>query len=214
MAKENNDNNIDENGPLIFALDTSSDLTGMALTRGNHSVANLGVEFDGNRSERLWGEVDFLLGEAGLSIKDVELFSVCVGPGGFTGLRVGIASIMGLASATARPIIGVTSLEAAAFAAGPATSVFAMLGAYKGEVYSQLFSFDEEGAPLAEDSPSVKTVEKALEQVSHLDDVVFTGSESEEGSCRLMKRARKHAAAGRSNLLQNFRLIMWRDCRS
>jgi tRNA threonylcarbamoyladenosine biosynthesis protein TsaB len=55
-----------------------------------------------------------------VTIHEVDLFAVCAGPGGFTGLRVGLAAMKGLAAAAQKPIVAVTSLEALAFSAGPA----------------------------------------------------------------------------------------------
>ena len=92
----------------------------MAVARGASLIATLQGDADEKRSERLWGEIDSLLSEAGLKINDVDLFSVCIGPGGFTGLRVGIAAIKGFASANSKQIVGVTSLEAVALSAAPA----------------------------------------------------------------------------------------------
>lgn len=175
MEKRSLEKRSENDGPIIFALDTSSKLTSITLARGMQIVASLGVELDGKRSVRLWAEVEYLLREAGISIKDVELFSVCIGPGGFTGLRVGIAAVKGFATAAARPIMGVTSLEAAAFAAGPAPSVCAMVGAYKGEVYWQLFSFDDACVPVAETPAFVTLPDKAIDRVLGLDGVIFAG---------------------------------------
>jgi len=117
-----------------------------------------------------------------MTISDVDVFAVCVGPGGFTGLRVGMAAVKGFAAATRKPILGVTSLEGAAFAAGPALSVCAIVNAYKGEVYSQLFSFDGDGVPVALNDPMVSTLEKALERVSGMNELVFAGDAAEAGT--------------------------------
>ena len=68
-----------------------------------------------------------------------------------------------------------TSLEAAAFAAAPAPIVCALIGAYKGEVYSQLFSFDPDGAPAAETEPAVGRITETIERVAEIDDIVFAG---------------------------------------
>ena len=114
------------------------------------------------RSERLWSQIDFLLAESGLRIEDIELFSVCTGPGGFTGIRVGMAAAKGLARAAERPLIGVTSLEAVAAAAVPAPAILVMTRAHQGEVFSQLFRSDSSDVPVAEDSPMVSLPEDAL----------------------------------------------------
>jgi tRNA threonylcarbamoyladenosine biosynthesis protein TsaB len=113
---------------------------------------------------------------------EVNLFAVCVGPGGFTGLRVGIAAVKGFAMASAKPVVGVTSLEAAAFEAGRASLVCAMVNAYKAEVYSQLFSFDDAGVPVAESEPRVSTMVEAVERVEQIDDVIFAGDGARSAS--------------------------------
>ena len=168
-------NSVEQSLPIIFALDTSSKRASMAVARGPQVIASYQGIADEKRSERLWAEIDSLLGEAGLKINDVDLFSVCTGPGGFTGLRVGIAAIKGFAAANQKRVVGVTSLEAVAFLAAPARQVFATVNAYKGEVYSQLFLLDDEGVPVVQEPPTVTISIKAIERVAHLDKVVLAG---------------------------------------
>ncbi len=172
---ENSPESLESPESLVLALDTASKATSLALFAQTRTIATLGVEADERRSERLWAEVEFLLDEAGRTLADIDLFAVCTGPGGFTGLRVGIAAIKGFALASGRPVVGVTSLEAAAFAAAPAELVCALIGSYKGEVYSQLFSFDADGAPVAETEPAVGLITETIEQVAEIDDIVFAG---------------------------------------
>jgi tRNA threonylcarbamoyladenosine biosynthesis protein TsaB len=161
--------------PIIFALDTSSKVTSMTIALGDKIIKLLSIPADEKRSERLWIDVRALLDEAGKTIEEVDLFGVCIGPGGFTSLRVGVSAIKGFAAATHKPIAGVTSLEAAAFSAKGANAVCAMINAYKGEVYSQLFKLDEEDTPVAVNAPLVSTSTKALERVTSLDAVTFVG---------------------------------------
>jgi tRNA threonylcarbamoyladenosine biosynthesis protein TsaB len=166
----------------VLALDTTSKATSLALLAGGRVIASLGVESDRRRSERLWTEVEFLLDETGLTLADIDLFAVCAGPGGFTGLRIGVAAIKGFSMAALRPAVGVTSLEAAAMAAAPARIVCSLIGAYKGEVYSQLFSFDEDRSPVAETEPRVGSIAETIEQVAGIDDIVFAGDALAESS--------------------------------
>lgn len=168
--------------PVILALDTSSKATSIAVARGAQLISSMGAPADEKRSERLWSEVRSLLAEVEMTVGNVDVFSACVGPGAFTGLRVGMAAVKGLATASDKPVVGVTSLEAAAFSAGPAGYVCALVNSYKGEVYSQLFSFDGEGVPVAQNDPMVSTFENALERVTHLDQVVFAGDAAEAGA--------------------------------
>ncbi|HSE37894.1 MAG TPA: tRNA (adenosine(37)-N6)-threonylcarbamoyltransferase complex dimerization subunit type 1 TsaB [Blastocatellia bacterium] len=159
-------------GPLILAVDTSSKATSLAVAQGATLLRSIRELPDQKRSETLWGEIKVALAELGLTISDVDLFAVCTGPGGFTGLRVGMAAVMGFSAATNKPLFGVTSLEATAFTARPAL-VLAIVNAYKSEVYSQLFSFDGDGVPVARNDPMVSTPEDAIERVADERHVVF-----------------------------------------
>jgi tRNA threonylcarbamoyladenosine biosynthesis protein TsaB len=172
------DQDYNSNEPLILALDTSSKLTGIALSRGQEALKSVTILSDEKRSEKLWVDIESLLAESAVTINDISLFAVCVGPGSFTGLRVGMSAMKGLAAATGKPLIGVTSLEAAASQAKPSDVVCAFVNSYKGEVYSQLFSIDEDGVPVALDPPLVSTLSDALKRAEGHPGVVFTGSAS------------------------------------
>jgi tRNA threonylcarbamoyladenosine biosynthesis protein TsaB len=168
--------------PLVMALDTSSRLTSIALSRGPHVIGSTRIESDDKRSEKLWKDIEALLADSGVTINEVGLFGVCVGPGGFTGLRVGMSAMKGFASATGRPIVGVTSLEAAAMQAEPGRIACALVNAYKSEVYSQLFSIDEVGVPVALNAPIMSTLSAAMERVGGRDGIVFTGEAALESA--------------------------------
>jgi len=158
--------------------------------RGAEVIASLNEDFDEKRSEKLWLEIERFLGEARISIGEVDLFGVCVGPGGFTGLRVGMAAALGFAAATGKPIIGISSLEAAAASAGDAPAVLAMTNAYRNEVYSQLFRCDGGGAPVAENEPLVSTFRDALDRVAHSEKLVFAGGAARENADLIRELAR------------------------
>src|SRR5262245_6135536 len=81
--------------PIVLAIDTSSKATSLAVVRGSSLLAAAFHPPDHTRSETLWLEVSNLLAELGMSIREVDVFAVCTGPGGFTGLRVGMAAVMG-----------------------------------------------------------------------------------------------------------------------
>jgi len=168
---------------LVLALDTSSKTTSVAIVKGAELLKSINAPVDERRSDRLWSEVQSMLAGLGLTIADVDLFGVCIGPGSFTGLRVGMAAAKGFAVALNKPIVGVTSLEAAAFGAGPAPHVCAMVNAYKNEVYSQLFSVGSDDVtvalPVAQSDPLVSAFEKALEGMCNLKEVIFTGDGAE-----------------------------------
>lgn len=164
-----------EKPPVILSIDTSSRFTSMSVARGRVVLATLGVHATEKRSERLWAEAEQVLGEADLKIENVELFAACVGPGGFTGIRVGLAAVKGLARATGKPVVGVTSLEAAAINAAFEGNVCVILNAYRGDVYSQSFRLESDKLPEALDTSEALGAIEAIARVDHLDRLTFVG---------------------------------------
>jgi tRNA threonylcarbamoyladenosine biosynthesis protein TsaB len=98
-------------------------------------------------STRLLAAVEFLLDGLGLSPLEIEGYAVTTGPGSFTGLRVGIGTVQGLALGSGRPCLGVPALDVlAARIRGTASHLVAMTDAFRGEVYAALY--DGEARPL------------------------------------------------------------------
>lgn len=98
------------------------------------------------QAERLVPMVEEVRGEAGLAWREIDLICVTVGPGSFTGVRIGLAAAVGFALAADMPVLGVNTLEALA-AAAPGRPVLAAIDARRGQLYAQ--PFDADGAPLA-----------------------------------------------------------------
>jgi tRNA threonylcarbamoyladenosine biosynthesis protein TsaB len=124
----------------ILALDSSSLTGSVALCQGDMLIAESLLNVRSTHSERLLQQIDLLLHEAGWTLADIDLYVAVTGPGSFTGLRIGLATIKGLAQVHSKPVVGVTSLATVAqnlpLVEGP-FCVF--LDARKKEVYAQLF---------------------------------------------------------------------------
>ncbi len=99
---------------LVLALDTTTRPGSLALLQDEHVVAVESGEASQPHAERLPGAIVRLLSEHGHDVRAVDLFAVAAGPGSFTGLRIGIATIQGLAFALDRPVVGVSVLDALA----------------------------------------------------------------------------------------------------
>jgi tRNA threonylcarbamoyladenosine biosynthesis protein TsaB len=127
--------------PLLLALETSGAAPSVALWRGNELLGERRAPPGQPGSERLLGAVDRLLRAAGVAVADLEAFAVAAGPGSFTGLRVGIATVKGLAFGSGAPVAAVATLAVLALRA-PRTSdpVVAVLDARRGEVYAAGFA--------------------------------------------------------------------------
>jgi tRNA threonylcarbamoyladenosine biosynthesis protein TsaB len=126
-----------------LAITTSTSIVGVAAGTGEAGgpLARNQVATDRRHAEELTPLVAATLDELGAGIGDIELLVVDVGPGRFTGLRVGLATIRALALATARPVVGLTSLEILA-SAEPERPVAAVIDARRGEVFQQVFGVD------------------------------------------------------------------------
>src|SRR5881227_1128946 len=97
---------------LILAADTSLPLLSVALLRDGLLLGALALEGKGSRNEKLLPAVDWLLGEAGVDRRAVDLFAVTRGPGSFTGVRIGLATMQGLALALGKPVCAMSTHEA------------------------------------------------------------------------------------------------------
>ncbi len=103
---------------LILAVDTSTPSGSLAVLEGGRLMGVLGTDVQETYSSRLFRQLDFLLRELSLEIKEIDLFGVVAGPGSFTGLRVGLTAVKGWAEVHGRPVVAISGLEAVAALAG------------------------------------------------------------------------------------------------
>src|SRR5262245_41766867 len=102
----------------ILAADTSSPLASLAIVRGDKILASLAGGAHLPHSKALFSNLSILLQLSGLELLEIDAFAVATGPGSFTGLRVGLASIKGLAHTLSKPAIGISSFDALALGSG------------------------------------------------------------------------------------------------
>jgi tRNA threonylcarbamoyladenosine biosynthesis protein TsaB len=123
---------------VLLCLDSSTPCGSVALCRDGQVLAEVTLDVSGKtHSDYLLRYTDFLLNETGLTLSAVDGFGVVAGPGSFTGLRVGLATVQGLALASQRPVYPVSSLDVVAFANGSSDlPVMAVIDARKREVYA------------------------------------------------------------------------------
>ena len=99
----------------ILALDTTSKLASVSLLIDGNIVGTKYNENQKTHSERVIPMMEELLNENNMTPRDIDLFGVTIGPGSFTGIRIGISAVKGMAAAKNKPCIGVSTLEAMAY---------------------------------------------------------------------------------------------------
>lgn len=127
---------------LILAADTSLPILSVALVRDGALIGALALEGRGSRNEKLLPAIDTLLGENAVDRATLDLLAVTRGPGSFTGVRIGLATMQGLAMALKRPVVAMTTHEAIAF--GETGRVAIADDAGRGELYLSVFEDGEE----------------------------------------------------------------------
>jgi tRNA threonylcarbamoyladenosine biosynthesis protein TsaB len=134
--------------PLLLAFETATAAASVALLRGDSLIAVRALPADRPASETLLPTVIALLAEAGVALAAIDAFAVSVGPGSFTGLRVGVATVKGLAFGGDAAVVAVPTLAALALRAMPAPGpIAALLDARRGEVYAAIHDGDPADPP-------------------------------------------------------------------
>lgn len=128
----------------ILAVDTSTRMGSIALVEGPRLVAEIRLDAERSNAERLLPAIETLLKKAGWGLSDLNGLAVTIGPGSFTGLRIGLATLKGFAHAHSLPLAGVSSLSALAHNGVLSQwPVAAILNAGRGEIFSALYRFDK-----------------------------------------------------------------------
>jgi tRNA threonylcarbamoyladenosine biosynthesis protein TsaB len=133
---------------LILAVDTSSEYGSLALMRDGELIEEVALHAPKGFAHVLYGHLAELLARHTVKAADIDCFAAASGPGSFTGVRVGLSCVKGLAEATGRPAVAVSNLRAIA-TFGVATLRAAVLDARRGEVYGAVY--DAESRLVAEE---------------------------------------------------------------
>ena len=158
---------------IILAIDTASTLCAACVYDAEHD-AELGrtvLDLGKGHAEHLMSVVEGALAESGLAFADLGAIGVSVGPGSFTGVRVGVSSARGFALALGIPSIGVTTLEAVAAQTRDefgATAVMSAFDAGRDEIHAAVH--DAAGMPVH--APAIITLHDALEWSEALEPVL------------------------------------------
>jgi tRNA threonylcarbamoyladenosine biosynthesis protein TsaB len=160
----------------ILGIDSSADTVAVSLLEDKVLKASFCGNMKKTHSNTLLPTIEYLLSYAGLKPDDIDLYCVAVGPGSFTGIRIGVATVKGLSFANNCRVCAVSTLEAMAysFADREGEYVCPVLNARRGDVYNALFKITN-GIPVRitdDDSFHASTLEKILKPYEN---VLFCG---------------------------------------
>ena len=160
---------------IVLAVDTSGPVAGVALADGGkvryEAIADLGK----THSQSLMPMLEALQQATGLSLSDVDLFACVAGPGSFTGVRIGVCAVQGLAQATGKPCVALDALEVLAMAQyGFEGVICPILDARRGQVYAAAFRFTGD-APERLMDDCVLQLDDFLAQLPQSERLLFVG---------------------------------------
>lgn len=161
--------------PLSLSVETATLSGSVALSRGEEIVAALAGDSGISHSNTLLNDIDKLLNEVQVDLSEIDFFAVATGPGSFTGLRIGIATVKGLAATLSRPCAGVPTLQAVALSAGVSERSVALLPAGRGEVFAQLFAVTEDGLVTELDQATHISPQRLIAKYGSLESILWCG---------------------------------------
>lgn len=166
---------------LILAVTSATATVGVAVvetgsTGASTTLAAHQVMTDRRHAEELTPMIRDLMAQSGRGLPEVDRFAVDVGPGRFTGLRVGLATVRTMALAFETPATGVSSLEALAFS-HPGSTVAAVIDARRAEVFLQRFRVGTDGIPQPLTEPQVGGPAALAAQIDSADLVIGDGAD-------------------------------------
>lgn len=132
-------------GPLVLAIESATSCVGCALGTPDGVIASTYSTRGRRHAESLAPQIEFVAAQAGIAITDIEILAVDVGPGLYTGLRVGITTARAMAHMLKVPMVAVTSLEALAHANRVGGDLVCAIDARRREVFHAAFTFDQSG---------------------------------------------------------------------
>ena len=158
----------------FLLIDTSGTYCMLALADDADGTVSAVSVFEGRRtlSRRLMGEVDGLLTRNGLTLSDLSALAVGLGPGSFTGVRVGVTTAKTLAQVTGKPLVGIGTLDAyaAVWPSAGETRLVPVLPSRKGEVYAATYQNGE-----CVEAPFAENVDALAERLTEAGGVIVCG---------------------------------------
>src|SRR5262245_35574650 len=167
-----NDANVEN--PLVLAIETATRAGSVAVARGKTILSSATGDASVSHSSNLIEMIQASCAKAGVKLSEIDLFAAATGPGSFTGLRIGLATIKGFAACLNRKVASISTLAAIAHSAGESNVTVSVLPAGRGEVFAQMFSVSDSDVTSL-DNASHLTPEKLSEKYREANSVKWAG---------------------------------------
>lgn len=159
----------------ILALDTSTMMSTCAVLDEEQVWGEYSLNQDETHSENLVPMIKEVLENLRLKVEDIDLYAVAIGPGSFTGLRIGVATVKAFAHVFNKPVVGVSSLEALAYNLPYHKIVVPMIDARRDRVYTGIYSW-QDGRIKTIVEPTVMDINDLLDILEGYDEIVVNGN--------------------------------------
>jgi len=159
----------------VLGLDTSTMTSTCAVIEDGKLLGEYSLSQDMSHSEKLVPMIKEVLDSLNLKTKDIDLYGVAIGPGSFTGLRIGIATMKSLAHLFDKPIVGVSTLKGLAYNLAYNDIVLPMIDARRDRVYTGIYSWEKENINEIM-KPSVVPIEDLVNKLKEYDNISINGN--------------------------------------
>jgi tRNA threonylcarbamoyladenosine biosynthesis protein TsaB len=159
----------------VLGLDTATSCGCVGLIDDERIVSEYLLDIPVTHSERLLGAIELVLREAHCAMEDLDGWAISLGPGSFTGLRIGVSTVKGLAFPNRKPVTGVSTLDVLASQTSPTPFLICpILDARKGEVYTAFYCYGEENFLKRQSAYQAITPEDLIKKIN--EKTIFIGN--------------------------------------
>lgn len=158
----------------VLAIDTSSNVATVAVMEDDLLLGEYILNHKKTHSQKIMPMIEQLLSDLELTVNDMDIFAAAVGPGSFTGLRIGVATIKALAHAADKRVVSVGTLEALAYNVPNAEHIIVpIMDARRNNVFTASYIWDDGFKEIGE--PEGITIEECIESCGEFLDTIFVG---------------------------------------
>ncbi|NLM05963.1 MAG: tRNA (adenosine(37)-N6)-threonylcarbamoyltransferase complex dimerization subunit type 1 TsaB [Tissierellia bacterium] len=158
----------------VLGIDSSTFMLSMSLMEDDKLIFDVNIRQEKTMAESLQPTLAGLMKDQDLKIEDIDLYGIGVGPGSFTGLRIGVAAVKTFARIFDKKVVGVSSLRAMAHSLAGHKTIFPLVDARRDRCYRGIYSFSGERLERIKEDEAVH-IEEIINEIREYEDVILLG---------------------------------------